>query len=406
MSSEIVVNGRTYAAPSRPTVVLCIDGCEQEYINQAILANAAPFFERLARTGTVLTADCVIPSFTNPNNLSIVTGAPPSVHGISGNYFLDPHLGVEVLMNNAEYLRVPTILAKFSEAGFKVAMVTAKDKLTALLGNGLKGIRCSSEKADEATIEKNGIGDLPAKIGMPVPSVYSAELSEFVLATGVWLMENVRPDLMYLSTTDYVQHKHAPGTPKANAFYTMLGKYLDRLDQLGAVIGITADHGMNAKTDSAGSPNILFLQDLLDAQFGAGSCRVLLPITDPYVVHHGALGSYATIYAEGEEVRASIAEYLGTLNGVEHVFDRKEACARFELPEDRIGDLVILAKRLFVLGSAAAEHDLSGLTVPLRSHGGLAEQQVPLLFNKPFTPEPGARLRNFDAFHLALNRIT
>ena len=402
MKMHHLINGRSYAPPSEPTVVICVDGCEQEYINQAIHAGAAPFFERLARTVTVLTGDCVIPSFTNPNNLSIVTGAPPSIHGISGNFFLDPERGA-VLMNDAKYLRAPTILAEFARAGFKVASVTAKDKLSALLGDGLEGIRFSAEKADEASVENNGIDDVLGKVGLPKPSVYSADLTRFVLASGVWLMENIRPELMYLSTTDYIQHKHAPGAEKANAFYAMLSQYIDRLDALGAVVAITADHGMNAKTDSAGHPNIVFLQDRLDQAFGTGACRVLLPITDPYVAHHGALGSYATVYLADTQAQAPVAEYLAALHGVEQVLDRASASARFELPPDRIGDLVVLATRLFVLGSAASQHDLSGLDAPLRSHGGLSEQQVPLLFNRRVTPEPDARLRNFAAFYLALN---
>ncbi|TDX63216.1 phosphonoacetate hydrolase [Methylosinus sp. sav-2] len=404
MTSEIIVNGRRYAAPSEPTVVVCIDGCEQDYINQAIRAGVAPFFAGLGERGAVLAADCVMPSFTNPNNLSIVTGAPPSVHGICGNYFFDPEQGVEVLMNDAKYLRAPTILAEFSKAGRKVATVTAKDKLSALLGSGLEGVRFSAEKANEATLAQNGVDDLLAKIGLPLPAVYSAELSEFVLAAGVWLMRTMRPDIMYLSTTDYVQHKHAPGTPVSNAFYAMLDKYLTQLDAMGAVIGITADHGMNAKTDSIGRPNIVFLQDVLDMRFGAGTCRVILPITDPYVVHHGALGSYATVSAP-QSILSEVAQCVAALEGVDRVLDNRAACARFELPNERVGDLVVLAERLFTLGTSATSHDLGGLTAPLRSHGGLSEQQVPLLLNRPVRRESNARLRNFDVFALALNRV-
>ncbi|MGO4775896.1 phosphonoacetate hydrolase, partial [Lysobacter sp. 2RAB21] len=249
-----------------------------------------------AQRGSVLAGDCVVPSFTNPNNLSIVTGAPPSVHGICGNFFYDADANAEVLMNDARYLRAPTVLAAAARAGASVAVVTAKDKLRSLLGHELKGICFSAEKADQATVQDNGIDDVLVKVGKPLPSVYSADLSEFVFAAGVMLMETTRPDLMYLSTTDYIQHKHAPGTAGANEFYAMMDRYLQRLDELGALIGVTADHGMNAKTDAAGKANIVFLQQVLDQRFGAGAVRVLLPITDPYVVHHGALGSYATVY--------------------------------------------------------------------------------------------------------------
>jgi len=402
---SIDVNGRRYALPRAPTVIVCIDGCEQEYINLAVQAGVAPFFARLREQGSVLAGDCVMPSFTNPNNLSIVTGVPPSVHGICGNYFFDPEAQAEVLMNDARYLRAPTILARAAEAGCKVAVVTAKDKLRSLLGHQLTGICFSAEKADQATPAANGIGEVLARVGLPLPSVYSADLSQFVFAAGLMLLRTERPDLMYLSTTDYVQHKHAPGTREANDFYAMMDGYLAQMDALGAVIAVTADHGMNAKTDALGRPNIVFLQDRLDAALGAGCTRVLLPITDPYVVHHGALGSYATVYVTAPADTAAVAAFVAALPGVDEVLTREQAAARFELPADRIGDLVVLAHRLAVLGTAAERHDLAGLTVPLRSHGGLSEQRVPLLFNRPLDPAPAGRLRNFDVISLALNHV-
>jgi phosphonoacetate hydrolase len=390
MTTQVSANGRSYRWMNRPLVVVCVDGSEPAYIPEAVRAGVAPFLGRMAASGTALEADCVVPSFTNPNNLSIVTGVPPSVHGICGNYFFDREAGAEVMMNEPKYLRCGTLLAAFADAGAKVAVVTAKDKLRKLLGHGLKGTCFSSEKADAATVEM---------VGMPVPSVYSAELSAFVFAAGVKLMERDRPDLMYLSTTDYVQHKAAPGTPAANAFYGMMDRYLARLDALGCTIALTADHGMNAKHRPDGSPHVVYLQDLLDGWLGAGRSRVILPITDPYVVHHGALGSFATVYVE-EDVKSRIS----ALEGIELVLGREEAARRFELPPDRIGDLVVVSARHVVIGTSRSRHDLSGLTEPLRSHGGISEQKVPLLFNRRLGPlAAGRRLRNFDAFDLALN---
>ena len=403
--APVIVNGREYRWPQRPVVVVCVDGCEPDYISQAIEAGAAPFLGGLNGRGTCLTADCVVPSFTNPNNLSIVTGTPPSVHGICGNYFWDAAAGAEVMMNDVKYLRTGTILAAFATAGAKVAVVTAKDKLRSLLGHQLSGICFSSEKANEATRSANGIDDVLSLVGMALPSVYSAALSEFVFAAGVQLMARDRPDIMYLSTTDYVQHKAAPGTPSANDFYAMMDRYLAQLDAAGATIVVTADHGMNAKTDAFGRPNIIYLQDLFDQWFGKGVARVILPITDPYVVHHGALGSFATVYLPEERVDDA-AQRIAAIAGVELVLSRADACARFELPPDRVGELVIVSERLTVLGSSVARHDLSGLEVPLRSHGGVSEQRVPLIANRPALALPaGRRWRNFDAFDLALNHL-
>lgn len=401
----INVNGRSYRWPDRPLVVVCVDGCEPDYINQAIEAGCAPFLASLAERGTCLTADSVVPSFTNPNNLSIVTGAPPAVHGICGNFFWDPDARAEVMMNDAKYLRAGTILAALADAGAKVAVVTAKDKLRSLLGHRMKGICFSSEKSDQVTLADNGIADALGLTGMPVPSVYSAALSEFVFAAGLALLKRERPDVMYLSTTDYVQHKAAPGTAAANEFTAMLDRYLGQMDALGATIVLTADHGMNAKTDALGRPNIVFLQERLDQWFGTGTTRVILPITDPYVVHHGALGSYATVYCNDPMQRDDAAQRIAALPGIEGVYSREQACATFELPPDRVGDLVVVSERLTVIGTSRDRHDLSGLDVPLRSHGGTSEQRVPLIANRRTGDLPPRRWRNFDAFDLALNHL-
>ena len=401
--AAINVNGRRYAAPKQPTVVICVDGCEPDYIARAVAAGWMPHLKRVLSDGTALVADCVIPSFTNPNNLSIVTGVPPSVHGICGNTLFDVEANAEVMMNDPKWLRAPTILAALADTGRSVAVVTAKDKLRRLLGHKLRGICFSAEKADHATLAENGINDVVPLVGMPVPDVYSAELSEFVFAAGVKLIKTQRPDVLYLSTTDYVQHKYAPGEQHANRFYAMFDRHLGELDALGAVFVVTADHGMNAKTRLDATPNVIYLQDLLDRWIGAERSRVILPITDPYVVHHGALGSFATIYLSADSV-AGVIDQLRAQMGIELVLPRAEAAQRFELPPDRIGDIVVVSERSVVLGTSAGRHDLSQLELPLRSHGGVSEQRVPLIINRRIEGLDGnRRWRNFDAFDLALN---
>ncbi len=390
-------------------MVVCIDGSEPDYIEQAVAAGAMPFTAGMIARGADLRAESVVPSFTNPNNLSIVTGQPPSVHGICGNFFYDRDADAEVMMNDPAFLRAPTIFAAFEQAGARIVVITAKDKLRRLLGHGLAhgagGSICfSAEKADEATVAENGVEGLLQLTGLPVPSVYSADLSEFVFAAGAKLMEREQPDLMYLSTTDYIQHKFAPGTDGANAFYQMMDGYWAALEDLGATLVLTADHGMSAKHDASGEPDVIYLQDVLDELVGEGAVRVILPITDPYVAHHGALGSFATAYLpDGADVQAVIRA-LAAIDGMDAVLTRTEACARFELPEDRVGDIVIVSTEHKALGTSAARHDLSGLDVPLRSHGGLTEQVVPLISSVPIAAiAPEHRLRNYDAFHVGLN---
>ena len=408
--TSISVNGRDYQWPSRPVVVVCIDGSEPDYIEQAIAAGVMPWMQKVVSSqGSDLRADCVVPSFTNPNNISIVTGVPPVVHGICGNFYYDKANDREVMMNEPELLRTPTIFKAFQDAGAKIAIITAKDKLRRLLGNelsfGKDGAICfSSEKSDQVSLEENGIDNVLDMVGMEVPSVYSAELSEFIFAAGVKLMETERPDLMYLSTTDYIQHKFAPGSDGANSFYAMMDSYWAQLDALGALIALTADHGMNAKHDAAGEPNIIYLQDEMDRLLKPGAARVILPITDPYVVHHGALGSYATVYLPDDADVDQLKMQLADLDGIDAVYGNREGCERFELAPDRMGDLILVSGKHVVIGTTAERHDLSGLDVPLRSHGGVTEQVVPLIISQPVSGlDQGRQLHNYDAFNVALN---
>ncbi len=406
LNSSIETNGRRYEAPKNCAVVICLDGCEPEYLDVAIEQGLMPNLDRIRRTGTSRIAHSVIPSFTNPNNMSIATGRPPSIHGICGNYLYEPETGEEVMMNDVRFLRAPTIFSHYYKAGARVALVTAKDKLRALLGAGLsfdddRAICFSSERADQTTGTANGIENASAWLGKPVPEVYSAELSEFVFAAGVKLLTEWSPDVMYLSTTDYIQHKFAPEEQGALDFHAMVDGYLGQLDELGATLVLTADHGMKPKHDSDGDPAVVYVQDLLDNWLGAAAARVILPITDPYVVHHGALGSFATVYLPNSANAADIKDRLATVDGIMMVIDRAKAVTRFELPADRIGDLVIVSKENITIGTSRDRHDLAALKEPLRSHGGLTEQEVPFIVNRQIDLPNAPKLRNFDAFHFA-----
>jgi phosphonoacetate hydrolase len=284
-------------------------------------------------------------------------------------------------MNDASFLRVETILAAFCRAGARVTVVTAKDKLRRLLGHGVTGT-CIS-------IEAGGT------------EVYSAALSERALAEGARLLRSSPPDLMYLSTSDYVQHKHAPGDAEANRFYGAIDRSLAEIDRLGVSLVITADHGMRAKTDATGQLRAVFMQDVLDGWLGADAARVVLPITDPYVLHHGALGSCAMVYLTAPDGAAALAGRIQALGGIDVAVSRDEACRRFELPPDRTGDLVVFSDGDTVIGTRPADHDLSALDAPLRSHGGREEQTVPLFANRGIRGD-GPR-HNYDAFAVALN---
>jgi phosphonoacetate hydrolase len=400
--SGIELNGRRYRKPQRPTVVICVDGCDPEYLERGIPDGIFPTIGDFREEGYLATADAVVPTFTNPNNVSIVTGAPPSVHGIAGNYYLDRESGREIMMTDESLMRSETILALMARAGVGTAAVTAKDKLRRLLGRNLDGICFSSECAGP---------EIEALVGRSRPDMYSADLSLFVLDAGVALLERGTARLLYLSLSDYVQHAHAPGAPEADAFNRAIDDRVRRFVDLGAVVGLVADHGMNDKALPNGEPNVIFLEDELDARFGAAAARVICPITDPFVRHHGALGSFVRVYSRGAADVPALMAASAELPGVALVLDAASAAQRFELPLDREGDFIVLGDANTTIGASHGEHDLAGLAGHrLRSHGGLGEQRVPFILSRRLTPEyrriaETRRLRNYDIFDFALNGV-
>ena len=409
MQKMININDRNYPGiPNSPAIVICLDGSQKEYLEEASRFNLTPQLDKIISEGSNLIAHSAIPSFTNPNNISIVTGQPSSVHGICGNFFYTPSTGKETMMNDPQYLRAPTIFEKYYEAGARIALVTAKDKLRKLLGNGLsyndsRAICFSAEKSNDTNLKDHGIENVNAWIGKPVPNVYSQDLSEFVMACGIKLLQEFKPHLMYLSTTDYIQHKYPPGHEIANNFYKMFDRYIGELNKIDSTIIITADHGMKPKSKDDGTPNAIFLQDHLDQVFGTDITRVILPITDPYVVHHGALGSFATIYIEDKDKINLVIDEIKKIKDIEVVLNNKEACSIYNLPPDRMGDIICMSSEFTTIGSSKAKHDLKGLNEPLRSHGGLHEREVPFIINKKINEiDNNKQLYNYDAFYFAI----
>ena len=410
MSSPIEINERQYPGiPSSTAIVICLDGSQKEYFEEASKLNLTPNIDSFKKNGEDLLVNSAIPSFTNPNNISIVTGRPSSVHGICGNFFYTPSTGEEVMMNDPQFLRAPTIFQKYYEQGAKIAIVTAKDKLRKLLSHGLKfnesrAICFSSEKSDQTNLSENGIEDVNKWLGMEVPNVYSQGLSEFVMAAGVKILNEFNPDIMYLSTTDFIQHKYAPGDEVANAFYAMFDRYIGQLNVNNNSIIVTADHGMQPKSRSDGSPNAIFLQDILDETLGKNISKVILPITDPYVVHHGALGSFATVYLSDKSIINDAIKEINKIEDIEVVLTNKEGCAQYDLPTDRMGDIICMSSQNSTIGSAEKAHDLSKLKEPLRSHGGLHEREVPFISNKKINlNDANIKLNNYDAFYHAIS---
>lgn len=413
MTQNVNVNGTVYRWPSRPVVVVCIDGGDPRYLEQLLQEDAIPNIRAFIEQGFGTVADGSMPSFTCPNNMSIITGTPTSRHGISGNYYLDTQSWQPVVMTGPELLRGDTILARFAEHGAKVVSITAKDKLRRQLGKGLDvsqgHVSFSSEFAHKCTLAENGIENVLEYVGMPQPDMYSMELSLFVLEAGIKLLKDRRPDLMYLSLTDFVQHKWAPTENDARRFYERLDDAFGRLAQEDIVLALTADHGMSDKSNAAGEPNVIWLQDLLDERFGKDEMTVVCPITDAFVAHHGALGGFVRVWSKGRVSADRIIAYIQGLDGVELALNKATACRMFDMPEDREADVVVVSREDVCIGASAASHNLEGLRGHrLRTHGGVSEAKVPLILNRPLNTRYRQKvawkpLKSYEIFEIALN---
>ena len=414
-ADRLEVNGTEYRRPERPLVVVCIDGGDPAYIGHGLEAGILPNIARYMREGFHTVAEGTMPSFTCPNNMSIVTGRPASVHGISGNFYLDRATGEPVVMTGPELLQVNSVMSEFSRAGLRVASVTAKDKLRRQLQKGMDlsngSVSFSSQHADRCTMEENGIEDALGYVGQPLPDMYSADLSLFVLDAGLKLLEERRPDMLYLSLTDYIQHAYAPGHPEADRFYAEMDARFGRLEELGAAVALTADHGMNDKSNEDGTPCVVWLEDILDREFGRGACTVICPITDAFVGHHGSLGGFVRVYCRDGARPERVVEAIQDVPGLERVLSREAVSREFDLPFDTEGDLAVLGDERTVIGSREADHDLSGLRGHrLRTHGSTHEAQVPILLSRPVSDAYArraeeAQLHSYEAFDYALNGI-
>ncbi|UYO52818.1 phosphonoacetate hydrolase [Rhodopseudomonas palustris] len=407
----IEANGRSYVRPPRPVVVICLDGFDPEYLERGIADGVLSTIGALRSAGYVGTALATVPTTTNTNNTSIVTGVSPAIHGINGNYYLDADTGEEIMVTDARRLRCGTILGAMSKAGVRTAVVTAKDKLLKVLAYEMDGIAFSSEHPNVADLTALGFNSGEELVGRGRPDQYSADLSLFALDAGVRLMETAKPELMYLSTSDYVQHKYQPGEAESNDFHAAVDRRIARLIELGATVALTADHGMADKSDADGRPKVVYLEDALNQKFGAGVARVICPIADPFVRHHGALGGFVRVHLLKPCDIAAMMTFARSLPGVELVLDRATVCERYQLPPDREGDFAVFTDRGTVVGARREDHDLSALgDHRLRSHGGLGEQRVPFVLSRPLKRDYRERaatgvLRNYDIFDFALNAV-
>ncbi len=365
-------------------LIICIDGGDPAYFETA----PTPNLDRLGAEGQRLFVKAQMPTVTNVNNVSLICGGPPSMHGITANYFLNPETGEEVYMESGDFLLSPTLMEMGAAAGRRTAALASKKKLTDMIGKGADTV-ITAEEPPEWLIDRAG----------PKEEIYSAEVNFWLLRAARAVVEEKAPELFYVTTTDFSQHKFGPETPEGQEHLSTIEEEIGRLADAWAgihpegAIFVTADHGMRQKTRAI-DPGVVLR--------GRGIAAEAVPIIkDRYVVHHGNQGGAAYVHlGEG----ASLDEAAAILNevpGIDGALPREEAAGRFRLLPARMGEIMVIADEDTVFGVM----DEAEREVNLRSHGSVHEQTVPLFsWNAPFF-DPGEEASHYDAVRSMMNGL-
>ena len=342
----------------KPTVVICIDGFDPEYLE----ACNTPNLDHLAQKGFCNIGHCMMPSVTNVNNVSLLTAAYPESHGICSNYWLVRDTKEEVYAESAEYIQTETIFQRSRHQGKNSILVTSKDKLRTLLADGA-GITVSSEQAPDWVVQAVG----------PPPPIYSLEVNGWVIKAANHIMTQQPADLVYMTTTDYAMHTYPPDAPESQSHMSILDEAIGELvtKHPDAALLVTADHGMSNKT------RMVDLRSALDS-YGIRSNPVPI-IKDRYVVHHSNLGGCIYVYLDSIDAKhrdlGEAVKILNDIPGVLEALTREEAAAKFRLSYDRIGDIVVTGEEDVVFGDPSEVQ----MPVGLRSHGSTHERNIPII---------------------------
>jgi phosphonoacetate hydrolase len=338
----------------RKILIICIDGFGPDYLEKS----ATPNLDLMAREGTLTIGRSMMPAVTNVNNVSIITGVPPRIHGITSNYWLDRKTGKETYMESAQFLFCPTVLKRAKEKGLITALLTSKKKLLHLLDTG----------ADYSLAAEDPDKEMEARLG-PAPDIYSEGINHWLFKALKVVLKDHDPDVVYCSTTDGVMHKHAPEEEESihhiRGLDFLLGQIVD--DNPNREIYVTADHGMSTKSRGIDLEKVL-------AAGNIGS-RCIPIIKDRYTAHHQNLGGASYVYLDDKDTVYDAIEVLHSIKGIEAVYQREEAANQFDLMEERIGDALVLGDKDTVFGTFEKRE----IQVHVRSHGSLHESTVPII---------------------------
>jgi phosphonoacetate hydrolase len=347
----------------RKILILCIDAGSHEYL----AASDLPTIRQLAKNGFYVHANAVIPSVTNVNNVSIATGTFPKTHGITTNYHVDRTTGKGEFIEDNRFLLAPTLfeIAKASKFADKTALFVTKKKLLRMLETGAD-IAVAAEAPPPEYIQMAG----------EVEPIYSIEINWWLLRAVRETLRRDDPELVYCSTTDWVQHKYAPDAEPSQLHLAILDQIIGEIvdDDPEREIYITADHGMLAKTTAIDPGRVL-------TENGIPASAIPI-IKDRYVAHHGNLGGAAYVFLKNRaEIPEAVQQLLST-PGIQEVYAAEDAAQTFRLHPERIGDIFVLADETTVFG----ELETAVEPTNVRSHGSRHESYVPIIgYNSPWS---------------------
>lgn len=347
---------------SRIAIIVCIDGCGLEYLHSSRVS----FIKCIGEKGCYLEGNSMIPSVTNVNAVSILTGKYPEEHGITTNYYFDRKTGQEVYMESPNFIKTSTLFERGMKMGLKTALLTSKDKLRSLLSQGAT-TSFSAEKP---------LSWLVRLLGSP-PPIYSVDVDIWLIKALRELILKESPTLVFAMTTDYAMHKYAPEEKESkrhmDGIDEALRETVETLEARGeeVLLCITADHGMSKKDKAVNLELVLKAHGV--------SSRMNTIIADRYVVHHRNLGGAAYVYLKNANDISKCFEVLVEAEGVESALPLAQASKLYHLDKVRIGDFLVLGKKNYVFGLIEQETT----KVSLRSHGSLYEKRVPIIVNLP-----------------------
>lgn len=344
----------------KKVMIIVIDGCAPAYLT----AETAPGIYALAQQegSFAKTVQGAVPTVTNVNHACIMSGLFPEDTHVVGNYYYDRNTGEQGFIEEAGFMKAPTVFEAYHHAGAKTALLTVKGKILQVFGKGVD-LGISVQHPDPELLSRLQLS--------PPPQVQSADSTRWIFEAAYRCIRQEDPELVYCTTNDFVMHHYGPETQEAREQIRIIDGYVKKIHELDPVrqIYITADHGMNQKSD------LLNMQHLCD---DAGLHLVCVPpLKDRYIENHiYQEGGILYLHLRQPEEEQQLLALLESQPAVEQVLSAREAAERYHLPQEEIGDYVAFAAKGYAFGEVEG-HTLH--TDKVRTHGSLYEREVPLI---------------------------